>query len=88
MQVIQTKVLENPENWAIRVEGNVIEPQPGQQTTLLKQQPNAYHQHHIRREMKRETYSYAEMSDYDETEAGGSESITCIGRTAPKLDLC
>lgn len=32
--------------------------------------------------------SYAKMSDYDGTEAGGSESITRIGRTAPKLDLC
>jgi hypothetical protein len=34
------------------------------------------------------TYIHAEMSDYGGTEAGGSDIITCIGRTAPKLDLC
>jgi len=30
----------------------------------------------------------AEMSDYGGAETGGSEIITCIGRTAPMLDLC
>jgi len=63
VEVIQTKVLEMPENWTIREEG------------MMNLSPAS-------------RPSYAEMSDYDGTEAGGSEIITRIGRTAPKLDLC
>ncbi len=84
MEAIQQKILKKPDKPDdLRGKRTLTSARPAD---CLNKQPNA-HQHYVRGDTKgKDIQLYGH--DYDGAEAGGSGIITCIGRTAPRLDLC